>query len=445
MIMQLDIKDIDSVSKEATVTLTTGEVSSAFATVYNQIGQRVSLPGFRRGKVPVGHLRKKFARDAASEVLQVLVEKGWRGVLEDGNILPLSEPKFDLSPVVEGKGYTFSMTIEVPPVFEVKDFDTLSVEREVWTASDDVVANELSHLAENFATYEPVDGRAVTEANDSIVFDYAGKVEDVAFEGGTAEGASLILGSNQFIPGFEEQCVGQKVGETFDVTVTFPEDYQSTDLAGKEAVFTCTVSEIRSKVVPEIGPVLAERVGEPDLETLTSKVKESVEAQSNDNSLIQTREELRIQLGGQYDFDVPASLIESSLSERRSRAVNAAVRDGKDVADAEKEFDAQEGVLDEVKSSMRAMFVLDDVARSEEIEVTPFDVHQEVEKLAATMGPYAHQFRQMYQDADRRALLTRRLKHDKVLDFILTKANVTDIAKDVPKHEEGEQTGEDDA
>ena len=92
---------------------------------------------------------------------------------------------------------------------------------------------------------------------------------------------------------------------------------------------------------------------------------------------------------------------------------------------------------------MRAMFVLDEVARAEEIEVSPFDVHQEVEKLAASMGPYAHQFRQMYQDADRRALLARRLKHDKVLDFILTKANVTDVPKDVPKHENSEDTGED--
>jgi FKBP-type peptidyl-prolyl cis-trans isomerase (trigger factor) len=94
---------------------------------------------------------------------------------------------------------------------------------------------------------------------------------------------------------------------------------------------------------------------------------------------------------------------------------------------------------------MRAMFVLDEVARQEEIDVSPFDIHQEIEKLAAQMGPYAHQFRQMYQDADRRALLARRLKHDKVLDFILTKAKVTDVAKDVPKHENCEHTGENDA
>ncbi len=441
--MQLDIKDIDSVSKQATVTLTAGEVQSVFATVYNRIGQRVNIPGFRKGKVPMNHLRKRFSADAASEALQLLVEKGWKGVLEDGTVLPLSEPKFDLSPVTEGQPYTFSMTIEVPPVFEVQPFDGLSVEREVWTASEEVVADELVHLAENFANYEAVEDRDVTAQDDMVVFDYAGSIDGVAFEGGTAQGQSLVLGGGQFIPGFEEQCVGQKVGETFDVNVSFPEEYQAKDLAGKAAVFTCTVSEIKTKTVPEVGPALAESVGEEDFDTLKAKVKESIEARSNENSLIQTRDELRSLVGAQYEFDVPKSLVESSLAERKNRDVNAAVRDGKDQAEAEKAFDEKsEETLVDVKSSMRSMFVLDEVARNEEIDASPYDVYQEIEKLAASMGPYAQQFRQMYQDADRRALLARRLKHDKVLDFILTQANVTDIAKDVPKQEDGEQPGE---
>ena len=190
--------------------------------------------------------------------------------------------------------------------------------------------------------------------------------------GGTAEGASLVLGGGQFIPGFEEQCAGQKVGETFDVNVTFPEEYPSQDLAGKAAVFTCTVSEIRAKSVPEIGPELAEKAGEPDFDTLKEKVKQGIQDQANESSLGQTREALREKVGAQYDFDVPASLVESSLSERRSRAVNTAVRDGKNADEAGKEFDEQEGVLDEVKSSMRAMFVLDEIARAEEIEHNKF-------------------------------------------------------------------------
>ena len=166
--------------------------------------------------------------------------------------MPLASPSLISLQSWKARPTPSARHVEVPPVFEVKAFDGLTAERDVWSASNDVVAHELTHLAENFATYEAVDGRDVTELTDSIVFDYAGKVDDVAFEGGTAEGASLILGSNQFIPGFEDQCVGQKVGETFDVNVTFPEDYQSTELAGKAAVFTCTISEIRSKVIPEV-------------------------------------------------------------------------------------------------------------------------------------------------------------------------------------------------
>ena len=199
----------------------------------------------------------------------------------------------------------------------------------------------------------------------------------------------------------------------------------------------------KTKKVPEVGPALAESVGEEDFDTLKAKVKESIEARSNENSLIQTRDALRELVGAQYDFDVPKSLVESSLAERKSREVNAAIRDGKDQAEAEKAFDEKsEETLVDVKSSMRAMFVLDEVARNEEIDASAYDVYQEIEKLSASMGPYAQQFRQMYQDADRRALLARRLKHDKVLDFILTQANVTDIAKDIPKHAESEQTGE---
>lgn len=444
--MQLDIKDIDSVSKQATVTLTAGEVKTVFATVYNQIGQRVSLPGFRRGKVPMSHLRKRFSRDAASEALQLLVEKGWKGVLDDGNILPLSEPKFDLTPLNEGEPYTFSMIVEVPPVFEVKSVADLAVEREIWTASDEVVERELTQLAENFADYDAVDGRKVTEDNDMVVLDYAGSIDGIAFEGGTAQGASLLLGGGQFIPGFEEQCVGKTIGESFDVNVSFPDEYPSKDLAGKAAVFSCSISEIKTKSVPEIGAALAERVGEPDFETLKSKVKETIEARSNDDSMIQTRDELRNLIGAQYDFDVPQSLVESSISERKSREVNAAVRDGKEPAEAEKEFEAKsEETLTDVKASMRSMFVLDEVAREQEIDVNPYDVYQEVERLAASMGPYAQQFRQMYQDADRRALLARRLKHDKVLDFMLTQANVTDVPREVPKQEDLEDTGEKDA
>ena len=148
----------------------------------------------------------------------------------------MSEPKFDLKPVTEGQPYTFSMTIEVPPVFEVQPFDGLSVEREVWTASEEVVDQELVHLAENFASYEAVDGREVTEDNDMVVFDYAGAIDGVAFEGGTAQGQSLILGGGQFIP-VSKSNVGQKIGETFEVNVNFPDEYQAKDLRQSSGVY----------------------------------------------------------------------------------------------------------------------------------------------------------------------------------------------------------------
>ena len=437
--MQLNIQEIDSVSKRVTVDFSASDVATAFAQVYAKIGKQVSLPGFRKGKVPTAHLRKRFSRDAAGEVVQLLVEKGWRGVLDEDGLLPLSEPKFDLTPIQEGQAYSFSMAIEVPPKFEIKGFDSLSVERQTWTANDDAINHELVHLAENFASYETVEDRTVSQDGDMLTFDYAGRIDDVAFEGGTASGASLVLGSNQFIPGFEAQCVGQTVGEDFDVVVSFPADYQAQNLAGKEATFGCKISELKIKKVPEVGQALADAAGEPDLDALKAKVKAGIEDRQNEGSLAETREKLRALVGQQYDFDVPESLTQSSFEDRKKRAIDSAVREGQSTEKAEADFESKrDETLADVKSSMRAMFVLDELGRKEEIEVEPLELMQEIEKLAASMGPYGFQLKQLYQDPERRAVLARRLKHDKVLDFILTQANVTDIDMTVPVHEDGE-------
>ena len=165
-------------------------------------------------------------------------------------------------------------------------------------------------------------------------------------------------------------------------------------------------------------------------------MKAGIEHRQNEGSLAETREKLRALVGQQYDFDVPESLTQSSFDDRKKRAIDSAVREGESVEKAEADFESKrDETLEDVKSSMRAMFVLDELGRKEAIEVEPMELMQEIEKLAASMGPYGFQLKQLYQDPERRAVLARRLKHDKVLDFILTQANVTDIDMTVPVHE----------
>ncbi len=268
---------------------------------------------------------------------------------------------------------------------------------------------------------------------DKVILDYAGAIEGEAFQGGTAEDAELELGSERFIPGFEQQIVGQKVGESFDVEVPFPDEYPAEHLAGKQAVFACTLKAIQEKKIPAVGQELAEAVGEENIETLTTKMKEEIESRFNRRAAGEARDALRKLIGGQYDFQVPDSLLNASMDDRRNQLRAEAIQSGKEEAEADAE--AAEKIEEErenVTTDIRAHLVLDSFSKREDVDVSDQDVFAEIQNIAQTTGPYGMQIMQMYQDPNRRAALKRRMRHDKVLDFLLTQVNVTTVDQSVP-------------
>jgi len=269
-----------------------------------------------------------------------------------------------------------------------------------------------------------------------VILDYAGSIDGEAFQGGTAEDAELELGSGRFIPGFEEKLVGRKVGESLEVEVPFPEDYPAEHLAGKPAIFACTLKAIQEKKLPSIGPELAEAVGEDNLENLKAKMKEEIEGRFNRRGDGEARESLRKLVGGQYDFEVPPSLLSASMDDRRNQLRADAIQSGKEEGEADAE--AAEKIEEErenVTLDIRAHLVLDKFSSRENIDVSEQEVFGEIQNIARTTGAYGMQIMQMYQDPNRRAALARRMRHDKVLDFLLTQANVTSVDREVPAHD----------
>ena len=435
--MQFEIIDQSSVRKQVNIEVPAKRVDSTFAAVYNQLSQKASLPGFRKGKVPMSHVRKLYGQQAKFTVTEKLVDAGWRELLNAHDIIPLSEPELDaVEPVTAGQAYQFTMSFDVAPDIQLKDFKDISVEREVWKASDEVVDHELTNLAEHVSEYVAVEGRTTAELNDQAIIDYSGSVDGVLFDGGTATDAPLVLGSGQFIPGFEEQVVGQEVGAEFDVNVSFPDDYHAENLKGKAAVFKCALKELKAKVPVEIGPELAEKMGETDLDALKAKLRSEIEERHNGKATSEARDKVRDALGTQYDFEVPPSLLKSSLEDHRKSRIQEAIREGKPADEAEAEVNASIGDDEEkVRQDIRAYLVVDAVARENNIEVTEDDLREEFQKMMMAMGPYAQQIMQMYRNPERRAELSRRIRHDKVLDFLLTQVNVTTVDCDVPGQE----------
>lgn len=433
--MQLDIEELGPVRRRATIEVEAPRVDSAFSGAYNKIAQRVALPGFRRGRIPMSHLRKRYGRQVTADVTQDLLDQALRSLVQDEGLKILGRPEVDMEPAKQGTPFSAVFTFEIAPHIELLSPDTYRVEREKWTASEAVVDHEIEHLAERFSTLEPVEDRTTAQEGDTVVIDYRGEIDEIPFAGGTAQDAQLELGSGQFIPGFEDQLVGHDVGEEFTIDVSFPADYGAEELAGRAAVFHVTLKGLQTRVEPAIDEEFAQKIGFDDLAAFKARVKSDIEKQYDDRSAGEARKALRDEIGRHYDFEVPPILVESGMQDKKLELSRAAREDGEETEIDDSTLEAHR---EEVLREARAELVLDQIGDEQSIEVSPREVSAYVEQLTRQMGQFAEQFRQMYRDPNRRAGLRRRMRQDKVLDFLLSQANVTTVEKDVPEHDHGD-------
>ena len=432
--MDFEIEDLGPTKKRVSITVPAPRVDSNFSIVYNQIAQRVSLPGFRRGRVPMSHLRKRFARQAVADATQALVEEGWTRAMDDLTLVPVSAPDIDAEPAAQGKPYSFSVTVEVLPEVELLPYEGLKVTRPGWTVGDGAIDHELGHLQEQVATWVPVESRPVADG-DLAVIDYRGTIDGEAFEGGTAEDAEIVIGGGQFIPGFEAQIVGHAVGDGFDIEITFPEDYGAEHLAGKDAVFACSLKDAKARDIPEIGQDLADRLGLEDMDAVRAEVGRQILERYDRQSGEEARAELKLQVGETYDFDVPDALVDETLQEQQGEILSELVRGGMEYAEASTKLpELLEERRPQLVIALRAELVLDRIAEKEAVEVAVHEVNAFIERMVRSMGEYGARMRQVYKDPGRRTALQRRMRHDKTLDFLLTKAEVTTVEREVPAH-----------
>lgn len=436
--MHVQIEDQGPVKKRVSVTVPAQRVARQFHTAYNQLAQRVSVPGFRQGKVPQKHLEQRYGARVAADVAQDLIDEAWRKVIDDHGVTPVSRPEVEAGPARPTEDYTFSLTVEVPPRVDLVSYEGLPVEQTEWNIPDDRVEHELTHLQEHAAKWQDIADRDVAQKGDQAVIDFHGSVGGKPFPNGAGNDNEIELGSGRFIPGFEDQILGRKVGETFDIVTTFPEAYQAAHLAGKEAVFHTTLKKIQTKVTPEIGPALAEALGEESIDALRKQVRDNMAARFKQQSDREAHEALRRHLATQYTFDLPPSMVEGALADQRQQMMAEAQQGGLDLELArrlaEENVDqARTAVLD----SLRVQLVLDAIADREKIEVTEKDLSATIDQMARSLGPQGARVRQAYRDPSRRASLRSRLRQDKVLEFLLSKATVTRVTKDVPAHDHG--------
>ena len=395
---------------------------------------KARLNGFRPGKVPVAHLRKMYGKSFMAEIVNEILQEMPRSVLAEREERSATRPEVDMTEdegeaekVLKGESdFEFSLKYEVIPPIETRDFSSIAITRPVVDIADDEVEEQVRRVAQSAAEYAEKKGKAAD--GDRVTIDYVGKIDGEAFEGGADDGAQLVLGSGTFIPGFEAQLAGAKAGDETQVTVTFPEDYQATHLAGRQAVFDVKVSLVEKAEPVEIDDELAEKLGIESAERLRAVVREQIESQYAGMTRQKVKRQLLDALDEMYRIDSPEKLVETEFNNiwgQISGELEQAGRTFEDEETTEEEARAEYRKLAERR--VRLGLVLSHIGEEAGVEVTDTELQQAVMRQVQQYPGQEREVMEFFKKTpDAVANLRAPLFEEKTVDHLLTVVAVTD-------------------
>jgi trigger factor len=394
----------------------------------------IEMKGFRKGKVPMPLLKKQFGARLMGEVMQEAVDGAMNKHFEESGDRPALQPdvKMTNEDWKEGDDVNVEMSYEALPAIPEVDVSGVELEKLVVKAEDAAVTEALENLASSAQEFEAREEGAASEDGDQVVIDFVGKVDGEAFDGGSAEDYPLTLGSNSFIPGFEEQLVGVKAGDAKDVTVTFPEEYGAEHLAGKEAVFSCTVKEVKAPKAAEINDELAKKFGAEDLDQLKGQISERLEAEYAGAARQVMKRAALDALAELVSFDLPPSLVEAEAKQIAHQLWHEENPDVQGHDHPEIEPTDEHNKLAERR--VRLGLLLAEMGQKAEVEVTDQEMTQAIMQQARQ---YPGQERQFFEFIQQNAQMQQQLRapifEDKVIDLVFDQAKVSE--KEVSKED----------
>ncbi|MHC8509656.1 MAG: trigger factor [Rhodospirillales bacterium] len=444
--MQITEVKNEGLSREFKIALSAGEIDEKVNGKLSEYAKTVSLPGFRRGKVPAKVLKKRYGKSVMGEVLEQAVNDSSKQAITERGIRPAGQPKVEITSFDEGADLEYTIKLDVMPEIEPVDFASLKLERLVTEVADGEIDEALSTIAGRHRTTAKIEDDRPAEKGDVLLIDFLGKIGGEPFAGGAAQDYELELGSNSFIPGFEDQLTGKRAGEEAEVKVAFPENYGSEELAGKDAVFECTVKEIRSASTAAVDDELAKKVGMEDLGKLREAIREEKARELGQISRMRLKRELLDALAGAHSFETPQMMVENEFSaiwhqflHQRDTADGKTQDHGADDHAHAHDHEEREGD-EEQKAEYRTIaerrvrlgLLLAEIARINEIEVGQEEINRAVMEHARRYpGQEQQVFDHFRENPQARQELGGPILEEKVCDFILEMASVTDRTVDL--------------
>lgn len=405
------------------------KIKEGLDTAFNRVKKTLNVPGFRKGKVPRQIFNKMFGEESLyQDALNAVLPEAYANAVAESNIKPVAQPEIDVESMEKDSTWVLTAKVTVEPEVKLGQYKDLEVKAQSTEVTDEEVDAEIKKLQEQQAELVLKEDQPAAEG-DTVVIDFEGKVDGVAFDGGKGENYSLELGSNTFIPGFEDQLVGHKAGETVEVNVTFPEEYHAEDLKGKDAVFETTIHEVKTKELPELDDEFAKDIDEEvdTLVELKAKTRERLEAQKQNAAKEAIQEEVIDKAVENAEIgEIPGAMIEEDVHRQMDQYLAGLQQQGisadmyykltgSSEEDLHKQFES--GAQKRVKTNL----VLEAIVAAEDIKASEEEINAEIKELATQYG--------MEEAAVRSALSDDMLNHDIAIRKVVKE--MTDSAKQV--------------
>ncbi len=412
---------------------------AAVADVFKKEGKKYTVPGFRKGKAPRSLIEKMYGADVFTyDAINELFPAAYEEAVKEAGIEPVGRPEVTVDAASETEGVALTVKVAVKPEVKIGSYNGLNVEKTVHTVDEAAVDAELKRVQERNARELTREGAA--ENGDIVDIDFEGFVDGVAFEGGKAEHYSLTLGSGSFIPGFEDQIVGHAAGEEFDVNVSFPEQYQAAELAGKPAVFKIKLHEVKYKELPALDDELARDCSEYDtLEAFKESIRKSNQEQLDKQDDLAVENALVDQVIDGMEAEIPQAMYESRMDEMVNDFAFRVEQQGlrledylKYMGQSMEQFRAS--FMPQAEKQVKIGLALEAVAAAEHIEASEEDVNAEIKRIADQYKMEEDKVRELINVED----LKKDLARTKAIDFIKSHANITEKAAEAAKTEDAQ-------
>ncbi len=429
--MKTQIEKVSSLGRKLSVEIPATLVTSTLNRIYQDVQQNAELKGFRKGKAPINLIKKLYSDRVKSDTTQELLKIGFGKGLEEHKLNPVDYPQFEFDEVIDGNNFNFSAQFEVTPEVELKFYEGLELEKAIFSVDPKEVDSILENIRKSHATNEEVKETRPAQNGDIAAIDFKGFIDGKPLERGEGTDHPLELGSNSFVPGFEEGIIGMTVGQTKTLNLKFPENYHA-DLSNKDVTFEVTLKKLSTKVLPELNDEFVNKIsgGKGNLEELKKNILQDIEERQKKKTDDTLRELLLKKLVTLNPVEVPSTLIRDQKKLLVDDTQKRMEREGMSPEEYEEyktKWDAE--FENSAKEMLQLAYIIDAIADKHKLFCTKEDIEAKFDEYAKQTGIELARIKEHYSKAESMNRLAQKISEDKVVNFLLSKANIKEIIK----------------